>query len=355
MRRTRVWRFAMVSLTIIAPVVALVAACLVAPAAPPKKTAKPPAFPLNLFAEADEGDYSNEKNCATCHRASVDTFARSPHAAFMKDPHNPLDKQGCQACHGPSKRHVEHRKEEEGRYENVISYNRAKPEQIAAACLRCHADTMTTAHWKRTAHAHAGVSCTSCHQIHWLDRLGKDRQGTPGPPAEKVTVQKGVNETPGGAVFSNAPEPKALLKSSEATLCGQCHRRELAEFRHNFHHPVPEGRLVCSDCHSVHPNKDGRKLVRTTKQNCITCHQEVAGPFVFEHDPTSDLSGEGCTECHRPHGSPNPNLLTSFSRGLCVRCHTDKSVNHHAGRSCFDSGCHSAVHGSNHSPLLFER
>ena len=91
-----------------------------------------------------------------------------------------------------------------------------------------------------------------------------------------------------------------------------------------------------SDCHSVHPNEDDRERVRTTKRNSITCHAEVAAvPFVFEHDPTSDLTGEGCLECHNPHGSPNPNILNAFSRGLCVKCHTDKSVaNHHPGRNC---------------------
>jgi len=354
MRRTWFWRFAMLCLTTIVPVVGLVAVCIVAPAAPPKPP-KPPAFPLNLFAQADEGDFSNEKNCATCHRSSVDAFARSPHAPFMKDPHNPVDKQGCQACHGPSKRHVEHRKEEEGRYANVMSYNKAKPEEIAAACLRCHGDTMTASHWKRTSHAHAGVSCTTCHQIHWSDRLQKDRSGTPDPAPEKRDVHKNVNENPKSAVFTNAPEPKFMLKSDESTLCGQCHRHELAEFRHNFHHPVPEGRLVCSDCHSIHPNKDGRKQVRTAKQNCITCHADVAGPFVFEHDPISDLTGDGCLECHRQHGSPNPKMLAAFSRGLCVRCHTDKAVNHNPGQTCWNSGCHSSIHGSNHDSLFLGR
>jgi predicted CXXCH cytochrome family protein len=320
-----------------------------------KKQQKPPKFPLNLFAQADEGDYSNEKNCANCHRTSVDSFQRSPHAVFMKDPHLPLDKQGCQACHGPSKAHVAHRQEEEGLYANVISFTHAKPEEVAAACLRCHGKTITEAHWKRTGHAHAGVSCTDCHQIHWIDRLGRDRN-RPGAPYQKADAQSGtIGKTSRAAVFANAPEPKALLKADEPALCGQCHRRELAEFRHNSHHPVPEGRMVCSDCHSVHPNRDDRKQVRTAKQNCITCHADVAGPFVFEHDPVSDLTGNGCMECHRPHGSSNPRILNSFSRGLCTQCHTDKSVSHNPGRGCWDSGCHAAIHGSNHDRLLIRR
>lgn len=318
----------------------------------PSPSKKQPKFPLNLFSQAAPSDYSDEKDCVRCHRTAVEMFERSPHASFMKDPHLSLDKKGCQACHGPSKPHVDHRQEDNGLYANVISYLHDKPEEIAAACLRCHNDTITEAHWKKTGHAHAGVTCTNCHQIHWLDRLGKDRIRHTAPDQKIDDLTNTVGKITRSSVFSDAPEPKALLKADEPTLCGQCHRKELAEFRLNFHHPVPEGRIVCSDCHGVHPNRNDRTRVHTAKQNCITCHSDTAGPFVFEHDPVSDLTGDGCLECHRPHGSQNPRMLSSFSRGLCIQCHSDKAVNHNPGRTCWDSGCHSAVHGSNHDRLF---
>ncbi len=326
------------------------------PGRPPKaaKIAKPVKFPLSLFAHADEGDYTGGRNCTNCHKTAQDSFERSPHAIFMKDPHNPVDKTGCEGCHGPSKQHVSHRKEEEGLYQNVISYTHSKPEEIAAACLRCHNDTLTESHWKKTAHAHAGVSCTTCHQIHWADRLGKERIVTT-TDARNDAFTSALAKAEADPIWPNQPEPKALLKTSESTLCGTCHRKIISELRQNFHHPIPEGRLVCSDCHSIHPNKDEHKNIVTAKQACISCHADVAGPFVYEHDPTSYLPGDGCVECHNPHGSPNPALLTSFSRGLCIKCHSDKSVNHNPGRTCWDSGCHSSIHGSIHSALLFQR
>lgn len=349
----------------------LVIVAAVATPAPPRaatkqtekaeKPKRPPHFPLSLFASAEESDYSNERNCNSCHRTAVETYQRSPHAIFMKDPRLPLNKQGCQACHGPSAPHIAHRKAEEGLYQNVISYSHAKPEEISAACLRCHGDTITESHWRLAAHERAGVTCTSCHQIHSADRLGKDEihyqtnatvpEGAPATAAPDPVVTSPAPDS----LYTEARSPKALLKAEESKLCGQCHRQQVAEFRHNFHHPVPEGRMVCSDCHDVHTNRDDRKRVRTAKQSCITCHAEVAGPFVYEHDPVSDLGGAGCMECHRPHGSSNPRMLKAFSRGLCTQCHTDKAVNHNPGRSCFDSGCHSAVHGSNHDPLLLRR
>jgi predicted CXXCH cytochrome family protein len=343
----------------------LIVASVFATPAPPKSTgkdaeaktakaAKPVKFPLTLWAGVDEGDYSGGKNCTNCHKTQTDSYERSPHSVYMKDPHNTVDKAGCEGCHGPSKGHVAHRKEDEGRYEHVMSFTHSTAEEVATACLRCHQDTLTQTHWKKTEHAHAGVKCTSCHQMHWGDRLGKERIPI-APDQHNDVFTKTVASTQTESVFTNTVAPKALLKSNEGNLCGSCHRRVAAQFRNNFHHPVPEGRLVCSDCHSPHPNRDDRKLTRTAKQACITCHADVAGPFVYEHDPASDLTGSGCLECHNPHGSSNPAILNSFTRGLCIKCHTDKSVNHNPGRNCWDSGCHSAIHGSNHDSHFLQR
>jgi predicted CXXCH cytochrome family protein len=319
-----------------------------AAAAAPGKQKKPPPFPLNLYARATPDDYEDERACSSpaCHGKAAASFENSPHASYVHGANLPPDHQGCQACHGPGVPHTEHLAPSDHPYEYVISYTHAKPMEVAQACLRCHNDTITLAHWQRTGHARAKVTCTACHQMHWQDRLGEPR--TTLPPATQAGK---FAQSP---VFPSAPEPKALLKADEATLCSKCHQAEVNEFRQNFHHPVPEGRMVCSDCHDIHTNRDGRKRFQTAKQSCITCHPQVAGPFVYEHDPTSFLSGDGCMECHRPHGSPNPQLLNAFSRGLCLQCHSDKVVDHFPGRTCWQSGCHVAPHGSNHSELFFQ-
>lgn len=242
-----------------------------------EKPKKPPAFPLNLFTE-DEEAYSNQRNCRSCHRTAVETFRRSPHAVYMDDPSLPLNKRGCQACHGPSAGHIEHLTPETGLFQNIVSYrNRIlKPEQVAAVCLRCHQDTMTENHWRFSAHGRAGIACNNCHQIHRADRLGRtdieflppERQLTP----QQMGLPKNVAPDPVSTTLSHDSVtddqqiPKSLLKAQETKLCGDCHRRQLAEFRHNFHHPVPEGRMTCSDCHDVHTNRDDRKRVRTAKQ-----------------------------------------------------------------------------------------
>lgn len=286
-----------------------------------------PNLPQSLFQHAKPQDFLGDTKCAECHEDTVKEFAQSGHAIFMHQAGTSIDKQGCEACHGPGAFHI--------REENpqVISYTKVSAKEVSEACLRCHGDLMKAPHWGQTAHARAGVSCVSCHQIH---PKGGDSENDAG---DRGLVKK--------QVFAAVKPKGKLLKADEATLCNECHKTEVAQFRLNSHHPVPEGRLVCSDCHSLHPNDGDRLKVRTTKGTCVTCHAEKSGPFVYEHDPVAGWTGEGCGECHRAHGANNPDLLKSFSRGMCSQCHTDKAATHYPGRTCWSAGCHVAIHGSN--------
>jgi predicted CXXCH cytochrome family protein len=282
--------------------------------------------PLSLFAKAKDEDFMGQDGCAACHEDKVKNFRQSGHATFVSDPKLPLNKQGCEACHGPGSFHQSEENPQ------VISYSKNSPKEVAAACLRCHEKTMTASHWKRTGHAQADVACTSCHQIHTDSNLD----------AKHGSIADGVSP-----VFVAKAQPKKLLKGDEIALCGQCHKSEVVSFKLNSHHPVQEGRMVCSDCHDLHPNNASAKKATAFKDKCVTCHAEKAGPFVYEHDPSAGWTGDGCVECHKPHGSQNPKLLKAFSRGLCVQCHTDKGSSHYPGRTCWSAGCHVASHGSN--------
>lgn len=346
MARTKVWRLSALSLS---PLLAF-AGLLVIGSRDAEPQKKSPPFPLSLFAQAKEDDYIDEQSCAECHRDAHAGFERSPHAAYVANPRDSVDRRGCQSCHGPGGPHVANLEDEAQIYKFVLSYTKSKPVEGARACLRCHNDTMTLAHWQRTGHAHADVGCNDCHRIHQ-------------PPEEEKTRAQIAERAKDGrsSIFAAVREPRKLLASDEVTLCGKCHAREVNELRHNFHHPIPEGRMVCSDCHDIHPRRAAEKQtaartrIRPASDACVTCHADTAGPFVFEHDPAGGLTGEGCLECHRPHGSHNPKLLTTFSRGLCNQCHTDKANNHFPGRTCWQSGCHVAVHGSHTDRLLLRR
>lgn len=289
------------------------------------------------FAQAKPEDYIGDAACVECHSTKSHSFNQSAHFAFMTDPRLPLAQRGCEGCHGPGKAHQDNPEVE------LISFGKLSPKDSAAACLRCHGQTMDNSHWKHTEHAKANLSCITCHQLHPDTDLDLPGEG----------IKRGKTQDPRSlARIAKQPEKQMLLKADEVTLCGQCHQPQVAEFRLNFHHPVPEGQLVCSDCHATHPSK--ASLVRQTpfKSKCVTCHADKAGPFVYEHDPVAGFGGSGCDECHTPHGSQNPYMLLSRSRGLCAQCHSDKLANHHPGETCWSAGCHVAPHGSNSNSNL---
>lgn len=291
-----------------------------------------------LFARAKEDDFMGDEGCAGCHAEKAANFKASPHAALVADSKLPKNKQGCEGCHGPGGIHQADENAE------VISFRKMSPQESTAACLRCHAGTLASSHWKTTAHAKAGLACVTCHQIH--------------PDSEPTLAAKGLKK--GSANDTKAPiynakfEPRALLMASELVVCGQCHGPQAAEFRLATHHPVPEGRMECSDCHATHPTTKERTKKWTDRDACVKCHADFAGPFVFEHDPVAGHTGEGCVECHKPHGSHNNKMLNSFSRGVCAQCHTEKLSQHYPGQTCWNSGCHVAPHGSNRSRQFLE-
>lgn len=348
MARCGPWRLAFSTALISASLLGLAAACLVSqtPQPAPKQ---PKDFPVNLWSAAKSDDYVGDEACTGCHADQAASLKRSAHAAFVSRASLPAGHKGCEACHGPGKKHIE--RISEGDAANYIFRpTSAKPAEVSRACLRCHESTMTASHWKRTGHAKADVSCLSCHYVH--KDAEQDR-----PAIKSARAAKTVRS----AVFPVARETGHLLRDSEANLCASCHQREVNEFRRSFHHPVPEGRMTCSDCHSLHPGKNqasktaGRTGARTGQEACVKCHADKAGPFVYSHDPVSGNSGEGCAECHRPHGSGAPKMLTALSRGLCNQCHSDKAVTHYPGQTCWSSLCHAGLHGSNHDPKLITK
>lgn len=289
-----------------------------------------------LFARATADDFVGDEACASCHAEKAEAFAGSIHAAHMVDPKAPIDKRGCEGCHGPGGIHQAEENPE------VLAFRTMDAKESAAACLRCHAQTLSETHWKRSAHAKADLSCVSCHQIH----------PDSAPNWAKGSIKKGDAEDPRRPVYVARVESKSLLMADEAVLCGQCHAPQLAQFKLPSHHPVPEGKMVCSDCHSVHPSRNEKARTPGEKGTCVTCHREVAGPFAYEHEPVQGHTGEGCAECHKPHGSVHDKMLNSGLRGLCGQCHTEKIARHYPGQTCWTSGCHVAPHGSNSSPRL---
>lgn len=261
------------------------------------------------------------EECAACHEDVVQAFAKTNHArTFAADvAHRGAD---CTSCHL-------------GAAEHAASGGDDKPasltsgEGASTACLSCHEAKPTQAHWDGSSHQLAGLACASCHNPH----------------SEQVID----------------PAARALSGIGESTRkCLECHGEQRVALHQRSSHPLKEGQVECTSCHDPH-GSSGEKNLRQASVNelCYTCHQNLRGPFLWEHSPVR----EDCMTCHRAHGSNYPQLLKARVVQLCQSCHQQGRHQTLAGlpdsvwvanKSCLN--CHSQVHGTNHpSGPLFQR
>lgn len=204
-------------------------------------------------------------------------------------------------------------------------------------------------------------SCETCHE--------KEVKGFKGTSHGMRFIEDGSDKGceschgPGSLHVESGGERATILRGNEAA-CYTCHQRVRGEFAQQFRHPVPEGRMGCSDCHDMHaPHDADTELVQ--KETCLKCHQEFRGPWTFEHEP---VEHDGCSVCHNPHGSFNNRMLKERDYNLCLKCHYStqyQGIGHYAHRRALNPinvdptgryatclGCHRAVHGSNFSKEL---
>jgi predicted CXXCH cytochrome family protein len=225
-------------------------------------------------------------------------------------------------------------------------------------CEQCHDELyrdFATADHARLIAPGTNALNAGCESCHGPCSLHSDSGGDTLPP---FTFTAGRSQTGSyGARLAAAPA------RSTATMCYQCHPDVRGQFSLTDHHPVPEGKLDCTDCHSPHKGSihlAGGTSILSENEMCLRCHPAQRGPCVFEHEALH----EGCAICHNPHGSVNSKLLTVRDANLCLRCHilqqTSAGIlingsNHNfrpQSGACWTAGCHEAVHGSNVSPAL---
>jgi DmsE family decaheme c-type cytochrome len=247
---------------------------------------------------------------------------RTKHAR-PNDPRGPFGHGGlqCEACHGPGGAHV---KAGGGPPAGMVVFGPKSPSTVAqqnANCLGCHQSN--AAHdWASSAHAASNLTCVSCHTLH----VAKD------PVLSTVT---------------------------QIEVCTACHQAQHTDLFKPSHHPLREGKMACTSCHSPHGSTAPAQLVKNTvNETCTSCHAEYRGPFLWEHQPVT----EDCSNCHEPHGSAQPALLKMRTPFLCQTCHegaghpsifnTPQGLPGGAPSAYLLAGgcinCHSQVHGSNH-------
>ncbi len=252
--------------------------------------------------------------CYRCH-AGMQQFER------VASPHQIMGPNGftCETCHDP--------------HGNIRQATRTD------LCLRCHNDAPTMA-WHSSIHSLNGVACTDCHDPH---------------PSTFVDQSVGLSHT-------DISESKRLpMAVNEPQVCYKCHSQVYAKTSMPSHHPIKEGKIVCSDCHDAHGQSQGNLKGATINEVCYRCHADKQGPFAYEHPPVT----ESCVICHEPHGTVTNNLLRQPTTFLCLRCHSGHRVGPTSGAHTFgglvDVGtnvgqqkaffsdcteCHAQIHGS---------
>ena len=226
-------------------------------------------------------------------------------------------------------------------------------------CEQCHdklyRDFVATADHARLIAPGPNALNVGCESCHGPASLHSDSGGEVKPPYS-FTAGRPLGNSFGASVAT----PTGRTKE---TVCFQCHADVRGQFNLPSHHPVPEGKMTCTDCHLPHKGsiyRGGGTSLLSENDSCLRCHPTQRGPYVFEHEAVR----EGCTICHKTHGSVNARLLTVRDANLCFKCHfqqvnggriliggKDHTVSLQQG-ACWTAGCHEAVHGSRVSSSL---
>jgi DmsE family decaheme c-type cytochrome len=255
--------------------------------------------------------------CKNCHADKFESYQASKHST-KSDRRTPANAGACSTCHGDGTEHVK-----AGGGKGVGGIVNPGSKTLAAdaknsICLTCHQGGKRI-NWQMSLHASRDTACTSCHQVHTAHDKVRD-------------------------------------KREQAEVCFACHKEQRAQVNKPSRHPIPEGKVTCSDCHNPHGSAGPKNMVRdNVNDTCYTCHMEKRGPFVRTHQPVQ----EDCSICHNPHGTTTPNLLKQRAPFLCESCHEASSHQgsvaslsnisstgaNTIGRGCLN--CHTQIHGTN--------
>lgn len=267
--------------------------------------------------------FDQDKKCTRCH----DENESNPVLSIGKTRHGThADGRlpSCVGCHGESETHINKPEGKKERPKPTFPFGKQVLNDVSGhnqVCANCHKGGKFI-HWPSSIHSARDVSCTSCHQLH-------------------------------------TEHDKVRDKRTQPEVCFTCHKEQRVLANKPSHHPILEGKVVCSDCHASHGSAGPKLMQRDSVANtCFACHMEKRGPFVRKHEPAED-----CTICHNPHGSSIDNLLKTRPPYLCQQCHepqthqgnipgfntgnsnATRTVGITMGRACLN--CHTNIHGTN--------
>ncbi len=259
----------------------------------------------------------NSAICLECHNDKAQSMDGTAHQSFLKAHLSSPVKVECIDCHDGGEVH-----NEDPSPGTISRSDKMTMIEEASLCSRCHNTPHQVAMVSTDPHSKTDLNCSSCHTIH-------------------------DNHTEG------------LVKEEMEDFCLSCHGSVMMDFERRSAHPLHAMAIECTDCHDLSATEksgsaDGFDWL------CQGCHDEKAGPFIYEHAVVYDhpVDGGGCLECHEPHGSANDRLLRQPRSGTCLQCHAipPGHLTDHSGLGvkldCMT--CHTDIHGSYESRLLLD-
>lgn len=212
----------------------------------------------------------------------LDRVDAVPPAAFSKDVFHLSDREkACVGCHNMAP--------------SLPELASADPSQNP--CASCHMRMLDKAH----VHGPAGVyECTYCH------------------------------------VVDSSPN-KYQVRTEGASLCMECHKDKLDEYRQSkfVHGPIEAG--LCLVCHDPHASSEKAQLVMPVFDLCSECHARVAQephvtrgsvgkvhPLRGVANPAGMGEDLSCASCHDPHSGTTSAMFRwglESRFGLCAKCH----------------------------------
>lgn len=246
----------------------------------------------------------NPEVCLDCHEDYLSNISSS---SMIRDAK--MADISCASCHVNYEDHIE-----DPLITNITNPSKTDPYESFNICSSCHFGKSESHFAHAGSHLSAGVNCSGCHRIHNNDAY-----------ENSLLTEKSIKET-----------------------CFKCHGNQQLTFTMLTSHPVENGTITCVDCHDYF-NGMGEDFTSINKNAaCYKCHNEMDGPFMYEHEATRDFGLEdgGCINCHKPHGSEFTNLLREPVELLCQQCHVVSTAHAsaHNAVNCLD--CHIDIHGS---------
>ena len=269
--------------------------------------------------------------CSRCHTTAIEP--RVDPVARRMDTRAAELGISCEACHGPGRTHVEHRR--------AAGPNAPKPNASLLAREIVHPEKIDP--------VRASETCGFCHSMKWIDRAENWRQDgfrfRPGDVLAETTplIQPDeVEQVPGLREFIQR-NPQILEDFFWPDGIVRVSGRE-----HNGLVKSPcfkGGKFSCLSCHSLHESEPADLLAvnRQDARACTQCHERFREPAVVASHThhRSGSSGSDCYNCHMPHttygvltairshqvSSPRVEAEQSSGRpNACNLCHLDRTL-----------------------------